>query len=262
MGADPGRIAADWAATRRVEVAGTPLRYRDAGEGPPVVLVHGLGMSSDYWPRVGPPLAAAGYRVLAPDLPGFGETPGAPGGLPIGEQAAALRAFADAVGLGPAVYLGHSISCESVLCLAAESPERVRGLVLAAPVDGGPAGMPRYALGLLRDVWREPLYLVPLVARAWLQAGPRRFLATWRSGTSFDSLSLTPRIRAPAMVVVGSRDPVVEPEFARALADRLCDGELTVVPGAAHGIVVEPTGQFRRVVIDFLRSLEAERGGR
>jgi pimeloyl-ACP methyl ester carboxylesterase len=67
-----GRCAAAWSAARRVRVGDWDVRYRDAGEGPPIVLVHGLGVSADYWWRNGPPLAAAGHRVLAPDLPGFG----------------------------------------------------------------------------------------------------------------------------------------------------------------------------------------------
>lgn len=256
MAAEPGSAAAEWAAARWVTVRGAPLRYRAAGRGAAVVLVHGLGMSADYWVRVGPALAEAGFRAVAPDLPGFGRTPGPAEGLPIGAQSAALQAFCDAMRLEPAVFVGHSLSCESVLCLASEAPHRVRGLVLAAPVDGGSGGLPFYALRLLRDVWREPPLLVPYVARAWLQAGPRRFLGTWRSGTRHDSLALLPNVAAPGIVVVGSRDPVVEPEFARALADGLPRGALVTVSGAAHGIVMEPTGGFRRAILDFVRSLE------
>ncbi|HEV2149048.1 MAG TPA: alpha/beta fold hydrolase, partial [Longimicrobiaceae bacterium] len=124
MSAETGRAArladtaAAWAGTRRVDVEGCRVRYRDAGSGSTLVLVHGLGVSADYWYRNGPPLAAAGLRVLAPDLPGFGRTEGPDGGLPIRAQAAALRAWASAMELGPAVYVGHSLSCQAVLELA------------------------------------------------------------------------------------------------------------------------------------------------
>jgi alpha-beta hydrolase superfamily lysophospholipase len=96
-----GRAAAEWIVTRRVEVNGLSVRYREAGSGPALVLVHGLGCSADYWVRNGPPLAAAGLRVLAPDLPGFGRTEGPWRGLDIDEQATALADWFDAWGSPP-----------------------------------------------------------------------------------------------------------------------------------------------------------------
>ena len=94
-----GEAAAQWAVTHRVRADGWNLRYRQAGEGPTLVLVHGLGCSADYWVKNGPWLAAAGYRVLAPDLPGFGRTEG-PGWLSIAQQAYAVSLFSDVLGLG------------------------------------------------------------------------------------------------------------------------------------------------------------------
>ncbi|HEV2734078.1 MAG TPA: alpha/beta fold hydrolase, partial [Longimicrobiaceae bacterium] len=141
------RAAAAWAGTHRVDVGRWRMRFRQAGEGPPIVLVHGLGVSADYWYRNGPPLAAAGFRVLAPDLPGFGRTETPDGALSVPEQAAALRAWAETMGLGPAVYVGHSLSCQSALELAVGAPGSVRGLVLASPT-GAP-----WRRRMLRQGW-------------------------------------------------------------------------------------------------------------
>lgn len=248
--------AAAWAGSRRVAVEGwrARVRYREAGSGPPLVLVHGLGVSSDYWPRNGPALAAAGLRVLAPDLPGFGRSEGPDEADGVARQAAALRAWAGAVGLGPAMYLGHSLSCQSVLELAARWPEGVRGLVLA-----GPTGAPwrhkllRQAWGFLLDVPREDPRLVPLVAQAYLRAGPSRVWRTWRHGAGHDPLPLLPRVRAPSRVLAGSRDPVVDREFAEALARGLPgDGRVAWIEGAPHAVHFTAADAFNRAVLAFV----------
>jgi 2-hydroxy-6-oxonona-2,4-dienedioate hydrolase len=252
-----GEAAAAWSVSRRVRVGEWDVHYREAGEGLPVVLVHGLGVSADYWFRNGSPLAAAGFRVLAPDLPGFGRTQG-PEGLSVAGQAEALSAFAEAKELGPAVYVGHSLSCQSALELAARAPERVRGLVLAAPT--GAPGTPtvrllRQARGLLLDVAREPWTLVPFVGTAYLRAGVARVWRTWRWGTEHDPLPLLPRVRAPARVVVGTRDPVVPKEFAERLAGGLPKGRVVWIEGGAHAVHFDRAEAFNRAVVAFLRSL-------
>ncbi|HEX2190832.1 MAG TPA: alpha/beta hydrolase [Longimicrobiaceae bacterium] len=255
----PGEAAAAWAGSRRVEVdgLGARVRYHEAGSGPALVLVHGLGVSSDYWPRNGPPLAAAGLRVLAPDLPGFGRTAHPRGATAVPAQAAALLAWAEAMELGPAVYVGHSLSCQSVLELAAWWPERVRGLVLAAPT-GAPRRHPllRQGWSFLLDIPREDWRLVPPVAQAYLRAGPLRVWRTWRRGTAHDPLPLLPRVRAPSRVVVGERDPVVPRDFAEALARGLPgDGRVAWIRGGPHAVHFSTADAFNREVLELVAGL-------
>lgn len=255
-GARLGRAAADWAVTHRVRADGWELRYRQAGHGPPLVLVHGLGCSADYWVRNGPWLAAAGYRVLAPDLPGFGRTDGPRGGLSIARQAHAVSAFAEAMGIGPAAYVGHSLSCQTVLELAAAEPARVAGLVLAAPTgDRRRKRLLREMVGFVRDIPREPPALISFVADAYLRAGPRRWLTTWLHGKRHDAFAAAARVRAPAVVLVGDRDPVVTLPFARAMTAALRDARLRVVPGAAHALIYDQPEGFNGAVLDFLASV-------
>jgi 2-hydroxy-6-oxonona-2,4-dienedioate hydrolase len=246
--------AAEWAVTRRVHAGGTDVRYRAAGTGPPLVLVHGLGCSADYWVRNGPELAAAGHRVLAPDLPGFGRTRGPGDGLPIPSQAAAVARFADAMDLPPGAYLGHSLSCQAVLELAAREPGRVRALVLAAPTgDRRRKRWVRESVGLLRDVPREPVTLFPLVAQAYLRAGVLRWFRTWRAGKRHDAFTAAANVHAPALVVVGDRDPVVSIGFARAIAGALPAGELAVLERGTHAVIYSVPGTFNARVASFLR---------
>lgn len=229
------------------------MRYREAGEGKPIVLVHGLGVSADYWIRVGPPLAAEGFRVLAPDLPGFGRSAGLSGGLGVRAQADAVRAWALALDLPPAVYVGHSLSAQSVLELAAEHPDSIVGILLAGPTGDGPAGrrLIRQAIALLRDIPRESLLLATMVGSAYLHAGPLKVIRTWILGAKHDPLPLLARVAAPSLVVIGERDPVVRRRFADRLAAGLSDGHVVVIPDAAHAVIFDQTGAFNQTLASF-----------
>lgn len=254
-----GGAAAEWSGAERMALGGWTVRFRAAGRGPALVLVHGLGVSADYWVRNGPPLAAAGFRVLAPDLPGFGGSEGPAEGLPVERQARVVARWADAVGLGPAVYVGHSLSCQGLLQLAADEPGRVRGLVLAAPTGDRGAHRPlREAWGLLRDVPREPPALVPYVLAAYVRAGPRRLLHTWLRSRPHDLLPLLPRVRCPALVVAGGRDPVVPLRFTTALAEGLPCGRHVVVENGAHALHFRPAERFNALVRAFATEVEDE----
>ena len=244
--------AAAWSGAHRVPLGPWRVRYREAGEGPVVVLLHGLGVSADYWWRNGPQLAAAGYRVVAPDLPGFGLTEGPPDGLSIGDQARALKGWVEVMGIERAVFVGHSLSCQTVLRYAVDEPQRVAGLVLAAP-SGDPVRyrLVRQAVGLLRDSFRESWTLKVVVAQAYLRAGPLRTWHTWREAARDDALATAAAVAAPSLVVVGDRDPVVRPEFAMGLAEAL-RGRLVIIPGGPHAVIFDTAPAFNAAVLEWL----------
>ena len=251
-----GRCAAAWAASKRVEVGDWDVRYREAGEGEPIVLVHGLGVSADYWWRNGPPLAARGYRVLAPDLPGFGRTQGPKEGLSVTQQARALRDWTDALELSPAIFVGHSLSCQTIMQLAADAPERVAGLVLAGPTGEPVSNRLRHqALGLLLDIPRESVRLAVEVATAYLLAGPSRIWRTWKMGAHHDPLHLLPGITVPGIVVLGTRDPVVPRDFACTLAEGLGRDEPVWIEDAAHAVIFTRADDFNRAILEFAASI-------
>ena len=248
-----GETAVAWARERWVDVAPWRVRFREAGEGPALVLVHGLGLSADFWWRNGPPLAAAGFRVLAPDLPGFGKTEGPPS-LTVPEQARWVAAWADAVGLGPAAYAGHSVSCQAVLELAATEPARVTALVLAAPTgDPAPLRLLRQAAGFVADPVYEPLGLIPTVGEHYLRAGFGRWLRTWAKAGKHDALAAARRVRAPGIVILGKHDLVVRRSFAEELAKAIPGGQCVVLEHGAHAVVFDAPEEFNAEVIRFLR---------
>src|SRR6185295_2680836 len=94
---------------RRIIDLGVPVHYIDfGGSGAPMVLVHGLGGSAINWLGVGPSLARR-YRVLAPDLAGFGETPPVTGATGLAAQQNLLDRFLKSITAGPAIVVGNSM---------------------------------------------------------------------------------------------------------------------------------------------------------
>lgn len=109
------------------------LRYLDfGGEGPPAVLIHGLGGASINW-LAAAPLLARRYRVYAPDLIGFGHTPPEGRSVDLSAQRDLLERFIREVAGGPALVVGNSMGGAIALLLAAEAPEAAAGLVLVNP---------------------------------------------------------------------------------------------------------------------------------
>ncbi len=111
---------------------GRQLVYLDTEtDRPPVVLVHGIGASKDHWPRLARELASR-FRIIAPDLPGYGESDVA-GDLTMSGLADAVVAFLDALGLDRVHLAGSSMGGRIAALVAARHPERLRTLWLLAP---------------------------------------------------------------------------------------------------------------------------------
>ena len=233
--------------SRFVKVEGLRVHYRvtlPGGTPPslPLVLVHGLGVSSRYMVRLAEVLAAGhlshpGGPIYAPDIPGFGQsaTPRRP--LDVHGQAEFLAAWMPAVGLSSASFFGHSLGCQVVADLAFHHPRLANRLALAAPtIDDSGRSVPRELLRLLRDVPREPLSLVPIVARDYLRAGLGRALRTLRYALADRIEEKLPALDLPVLVLRGARDPVVSERWTETVRALLPQGRLAVLPRAAHAL--------------------------
>jgi pimeloyl-ACP methyl ester carboxylesterase len=121
---------------RRVSIHGHEVAYRQAGDGPVVVLVHGITSSSETWQRVMPVLARR-FTVIALDLAGHGESAKPKGDYSLGAHASVLRDLLAELGHERATFVGHSLGGGVVMQLFYQFPERCERLVL---VDSGGLG--------------------------------------------------------------------------------------------------------------------------
>jgi pimeloyl-ACP methyl ester carboxylesterase len=249
---------------RFAEARGSRLRYLVAGEGEPLMLVHGLGGAAANWLALAP-LLLPGRRVLVPELPGHG------GSAPL-PAAPSLNAYADRVAAlmeEPAAVVGHSLGGAIVLRLAIRRPDLVRALVLAgaAGISSG-TRQARYALtmtGLVKPGKRiapyrrrvarsaalktlvfgrwgasDPPALPAEVAEAFL-AGPARHTDTVSAAKALirdDPRSDLERVQCPVLLLWGARDHQLPIDDAFDYARRL-RAPLRAIADCGHLLIGE-----------------------
>lgn len=240
------------------EVEGLRIHARvGVGEAPPgrmpVVLVHGLSISSAYMVPVAE-LLARDFPVYAPDLPGFGRSEKPPEALDVPGLADALAAWADATGIPRAAFLANSLGCQVVVELAARRPDLVERAVLVGPTCDPGLRSPRVVLDLLKDAVQEKASLLPLHVADDVRAGPRRILRTFRHALRHPMRLRLRDVRAPVLVVRGASDPLVSRRWVREVARRLPRGTLLEIPDAPHAMnysLPEPLADAtRRFLLD------------
>jgi pimeloyl-ACP methyl ester carboxylesterase len=232
-------------------VAGIRGFARCGGRGRPVVLVHGLAVSSLYFVPLARRLELS-HTVLAPDLPGYGRsaTPSEP--LDVAGLCAALLEWLDLAELACPWVIANSLGCQVAVELAVSAPERVAGLVLVGPTMDPSAPSPAEQFRrLVRDIVREPWRLNVAQSRDYLRMGPRRILTTARYALEDPLQSKLPDVRQPSLVIRGGRDAIVSQAWAEHVAAALPRGSLLVIEGAAHAAHWSAADEVARVVEEF-----------
>jgi pimeloyl-ACP methyl ester carboxylesterase len=273
-----------------VEIDGLPIRYLAAGEGPPLVLLHGAGDNALDWRWVMPTLTAT-HRVYAPDLPGSPDS-----ARPAADYSPAfferfVAGFLDALEIGPATFVGNSFGGLIALRLALSEPARLRALVLVDSAGLGRVVNPAFtsvnAPGLSEAAipfWKTP---VGAYQRAWGRTAllfahppgtvPREWLAEQcrlALSPGYLEAHLTvlralvsplgqrevlvdnlPSLKIPTLVVWGARDRVFPESQARDAVAHLPEGSLAVIPECGHMPHVECPDHFLAALGEFLGGL-------
>src|SRR5690242_18625191 len=121
----PGRLFDEW----EIELHGHRVIYRIAGDGPPVVLIHGMVNSSRHWEQVALQLADR-YTVIAPDLLGHGDSAAVRGDYSLGAHACSIRDLLTTIGIERATVVGHSLGGGIAMQFFYQFPQRVERLGL------------------------------------------------------------------------------------------------------------------------------------
>lgn len=272
--------------TEHLSVDGGTIAYEVTGEGPLVVLAHGMGDSRAAYRGVVPGLVAAGYRVAAVDLRGCGESSV---DWPEWSRTAIAGDLLAVIGHlgGPAVLVGHSIAGGAATIAAALEPSLVTAVVELAPftraqaVHLGDLRVGRVRRGMVRllgagvlgsvRMWRsyldiatpdpKPADWAERIARVdTLMREPGRMKAMQRMGRSNagDAGAQLPNVTCPVLVVEGTLDPDwADPRAeGEAIVEALPAGlgRVAVVEGAGHYPHDQFPDQVVELVLDFLRS--------
>jgi pimeloyl-ACP methyl ester carboxylesterase len=266
---------------------GQRIAYLEAGEGPTLMLIHGIAEAAWAWEAIIPALARS-YHVVAPDLLGHGRSAKPRGDYSLGNQATLIRDVMIALDIDGATLVGHSLGGGITMQFAYQYPERCQRMVLIAS-----GGLGQDVTLLLRSLGLPGADLVaPLVlsnttrgvlegAARWLgdrgvTAGPGQ-RAMWRSYASLTDpptrAAFIATVRAvvdqrgqrvsalerlylaqsmPTMLIWGSGDRVIPASHAVAAQAEMPGSRLEVIDGAGHFVQLEQPERVSKLILDFL----------
>jgi pimeloyl-ACP methyl ester carboxylesterase len=275
---------------RTAMLHGRPVTYAQAGSGPVLLLVHGMGGGYENWREVIGPLAR-NYTVVAPDLPGHGASAPSSGDYSVGALAVGLRDLLLALGHEHATLVGHSLGGGIAMQLAYQFPELAERLVLVSSGGLGPevslvlraAALPGSELWITASAWTAS-WLGPTVGRglaavrfrpspatvdvargyASLADSGRRtaFLATLRSVINVggqridasDRLYLTAGM--PTLIVWGQRDSIIPVSHGERAHAAILGSRLEIFDGVGHIPHLEAPERFVTALERFLKQTE------
>jgi pimeloyl-ACP methyl ester carboxylesterase len=261
-----------------LQTNGIELYYEAAGEGEPLVLLHGLGSRSEDWQLQVPDFARR-YRVITADMRGHGRTSKPPGPYSVPMMAADVTGLLDALDVDAAHLVGLSMGGMIAFQFGVDRPERVRSLVI---VNSGPALVARtlkerwqvaqrLALARLLGPGRTAVFLsqrlFPKTEQAdlreqfiaqWTQNDRHAYLAAMRALVGWSVLDRVGALRCPTLVISGDRDytPV---ETKRAYTALIPGARLEVVADSGHATPIDQAERFNELVLTFLAEKERER---
>ena len=263
---------------REIEVSGLRIAYRQAGLGPPLVLLHGGPLDSREWRRQLDGLADE-FTVVAWDMPGCGQSADPPEHFRTRDYADCLAAFIEALGLEQPHVLGLSFGSGLALELYRWHPGIPRTLILASAYAGWAGSLPpevaeqrkqqmlqrielppeqfasEFLPSLLSDAAPPDLVdEVKVILSDFHPAGQRALL---RAGfAEHDVRDVLPRIDVPTLLLYGDKDVRSPMSVAEEMHASIPGSRLVVMPGVGHMGDMQAPDQFNVEVRSFLRSVQ------
>jgi pimeloyl-ACP methyl ester carboxylesterase len=241
-----------------VDADGFHIRYLEAGQGDPLICLHGAGgvrVSHAH------SLLAEQYRVILFEVPGFGHSPVNDRSTSMRDLARTIAEAASALGLDQFNLLGNSFGGRLALWLALEVPERIQALVLAAPAAILPENRPRIAApeSQAQLMYAHPERQPPRPPLDPAVIAKQDALVSRLRGPNRDP-NLESRLgdlNVPVLVLFGTKDRMIPPEMGRIYREQLPNCHYILVYDAGHAIDADRPEALASVVRDFLQRHES-----
>lgn len=257
------------------------MAYDDCGDGPAVLLIHGFPLNRRMWQAQLPALSGAGYRAIAPDLRGFGESDAPRAGYSMDRFADDLIALLDALRIERAVACGMSMGGYILMNLLERHPARVRAACFCATKSSADdeagrarrsamaAEAERLGANPIIKIFAELLFASDtmlkspeLIARVtrWMRDTDPKGLAggLLAMRDRKDYTFLLPGFRLPSLVIAGAEDRAASLDALRLLTEGLADQRSLVIDKAGHMVNMERPEAFNAALLEFLGALPAE----
>ena len=255
--------------SRNIKVDGLDVHYLRAGQGDPLVVIHGGSGDARDWLKNMQELSAS-YTVYVPDMPGFGGSQALDGDYFIPEMAEFVEKFSQKLGLNNFHLMGQSLGGGVALSYALKFPHRIKKLVLVSSLCLGREialwvrflASPRMCrligavtMALLRGVkWLVDSFLAPIgyvipLSRTSIVLGS--CITTLKEQTTVFINRLS-EIMVPTLVVWGARDPIVPARHAYAAAELIPDCQVKVFADGGHSVYRDELHEFSHLLRGFL----------
>lgn len=244
------------------QAGGLPMRYYHVGkQEEPVVLVHGLGGTAEAWVNL-IPLLSRNFQVYAPDMPGFGCTPLAPGKQCIATHAEYLGYFLDALGYERVTLVGQSLGGWITTRYVADHPERVKRLYLLNSAGLMREGMfspyapdrntaKKYVERMMGYRGPVPRFLLDAIVKVSQEPAYAEFIANYDQTEDVDEI--LPRISVPTTIVWGTEDRIFPLCCAYDFHEGIPNSRLILAPGVSHNTQVGAAKKIARTMIEDAR---------
>jgi pimeloyl-ACP methyl ester carboxylesterase len=241
-----------------VDADGFRIRYQEAGEGPPLVHLHGAGglrLTAAH------DLLSCAFRVIAFEMPGFGAVENQKTQT-LQDLATTMAAAAEALGLSEFNLMGTSFGGTVASWMAVQRSDLVAALVLDAPSAIRPEGSEPVSGSpeeIARRLYAHPERVPPVPAAEPALAARRLAIVRRLRGPAHDTM-LQEGLRdlaMPALVLFGTRDAMIPPTMGRVYLELIPHAHLVFVYDAGHALMVERPEAFTEVVTDFLERTDA-----
>lgn len=265
--------------TRNAFLNGINLAYDDVGNGPAVLLLHGFPLNRQMWRPQLAILVAAGYRVIAPDLRGFGDSDAMDGPCTMDLLTDDVVELLDHLAVEQAVVVGMSMGGYLLFNLLERYPQRVSVAVFAvtrcvADDEAGRARRRQLAADVVKfgpqvvaDLFQELLFApdtaaerprLPEEVYSWMVNTASSGLAggLLAMGQRRDATALLSAISVPSLAIAADQDRACPLEHPRMIAAGISGCRLCVIPDAGHLVNLEQPGDFNRALLAFLRETD------
>jgi 3-oxoadipate enol-lactonase len=260
------------------ENQGTKIYWEEQGQGPPVLLIMGLGWVSYLWHRTRPVLATR-YRTITFDNRGVGRSDVPPGPYSIALMASDAAAVLDASGVESAHLYGVSMGGMIAQEFALQYPKRVRSLILGCTAAGGPTAVqaepealqvlmrrgmnPTEAAKAIDPFIYDPATPPQCIAEdmeirlKWYPTA-EGYLAQLQAIMAWEAYSRLSQIAAPTLLIHGESDRLIPPENSKLIAKRISGAQVMIIPGASHIFATDQPIAANEAVVQFLAAQSEE----
>lgn len=258
----------------QIKIQGLRVNYQVSGSGSAVIILHGWGSRAELWTPVENQLAAQGFKVVVPDLIGFGSSDVPPRGWQIDDYLEWLYSFVEELSERHSEFkdsfflVGHSFGGRISIKVASQNRLRLAGLVLCAS-----AGLPpetSLKLRMLSGVAKTGSSVMKKLKLDWLHSSARDFYYrllrqhdyldvpqtmkdTFRLVIEEDLSQYLPQIKVPTLLIWGADDYIVPLDQAYRFHENILDSHLEIIPNVGHSPQLEAPEKLVNLLSNFFK---------